>query len=159
MILAFEDCELSSFIRFGYSHEGKRYEITFLPILSEDEKKELETLNNMKGWQSELMGFKKEIELPKRFKLFSTTIDVSFDNKLLNEKHMYGFCDYGSCKIVLSDVEGETPLTNDRILDTFYHERTYAILDAMNETKLSNNEKFVDVFSKLLRQAIETSEY
>jgi hypothetical protein len=111
----------------------------------------------MKGWQSELMGFKKE--LPKRFKLFSTTIDVSFDNKLLNEKKMYGFCDYGSCKIVLSDVEGEIPLTKDRILDTFYHERTHAILDAMNETKLSNNEKFVDVFSKLLRQAIETSEY
>lgn len=34
LIVAFEETKLSSFIRFGYSHEGKRYEITFMPVTS-----------------------------------------------------------------------------------------------------------------------------
>jgi hypothetical protein len=35
----------------------------------------------------------------------------------------------------------------------------YAILDAMNEKDLNNNEKFVDLFAKLLRQSDETAEF
>lgn len=99
------------------------------------------------------------MKIPKRFKLFATTVNVVFDTQRLNDMGVYGLSDYGSSKIILSHSEGAELLTDDRILDTFYHERTHAILDAMNETELSSNEKFVDVFSKLLRQADESAEF
>lgn len=98
------------------------------------------------------------MKIPKTYKLFGTTINVVWDNERMNDLGRYGASDYGSCKVILSDTEGVHPLSEDRIVDTFYHERTHSILDAMNETELSKNEKFVDVFSKLLRQADESAE-
>ena len=98
------------------------------------------------------------MKIPKSYKLFGTTINVVWDNKRLNDKGMYGLSDYGRAEIVLSSVEGLEGLSEDRMLDTFYHERTHSILDAMNEPELGSNEKFVDVFSKLLRQADESAE-
>lgn len=98
------------------------------------------------------------MKIPKSYKLFGTTINVVWDNKRLNDKGMYGLSDYGRAEIVLSSVEGLEGLSEDRMLDTFYHERTHSILDAMNEQELGSNEKFVDVFSKLLRQADESAE-
>jgi 2-hydroxy-3-keto-5-methylthiopentenyl-1-phosphate phosphatase len=77
----------------------------------------------------------------------------------MNDRSNYGLSDYGKSEITLSTTQGTDELSNDRMMDTFYHERTHSILDMMTETDLSNNEKFVDVFSKLLRQADETSEF
>jgi len=99
------------------------------------------------------------MKVPKKYKLFNTTVNIIWDNKRLNDKGVYGLHDYGKSEIVLSTIEGVEKLSEDRIIDTFYHERTHSILDAMNEQELSNNERFVDVFSKLLRQSIETSKY
>lgn len=101
----------------------------------------------------------KNMKIPKRFKLFGTTMNIVWDNKRMNDVGAYGSHDYATCEITLSDKEGIDDLAEDRIMDTFYHERTHAILDAMNEVELSKNEKFVDVFSKLLRQAIESEEF
>lgn len=98
-------------------------------------------------------------KIPSKFKLFATTYNVIWDNKRLNDKQVYGLSDYSKSEITLSTTEGVTELSEDKIIDTFYHERTHAILDMMHERDLSNNEKFVDVFSKLLRQADETAEY
>jgi hypothetical protein len=42
---------------------------------------------------------------------------------------------------------------------TFLHELTHFILNAMGESELRGNEKFVDVFSGLLHQALVTMEY
>lgn len=97
--------------------------------------------------------------IPKSFKLFGTTWNVRVDDKHLNTVESYGQENYTTTEIILSTVSGMTELSEDRILDTYYHERTHAILDSMNERELSTNEKFVDVFSKLLRQADETAEY
>ena len=44
-------------------------------------------------------------------------------------------------------------------MDTFYHEKVHIILDTMGERELSQNEKFVDTFAKLLRQSDETANY
>lgn len=99
------------------------------------------------------------MKIPKSFKLFATTVNVVWDNRKLNSIGAYGAHDYGKSEIILSTEEGVDELSEDLIKDTFYHERTHAILDAMNESELSNNEKFVDVFSKLLRQSIETAEF
>ena len=45
------------------------------------------------------------------------------------------------------------------MLDTFYHEKVHIILDAMGEHTLSSEEKFVEVFSRLLRQSDESAEF
>jgi len=99
------------------------------------------------------------MKIPRKYKLFSTTVNVVWDNKRLNDKDMYGLSDYSKNEIILSTTDGLNKLSDDRIIDTFYHERTHSILDAMNETELSNNEKFVNVFSNLLRQADESAEF
>lgn len=99
----------------------------------------------------------KGLAIPKRFKLFASTIQVVFDNKRMNDMTNYGLAEYSEHKITLSDVHGVDPLSQDRILDTFYHEKVHMILDSMHERDLSANEKFVDVFAKLLRQSDETA--
>lgn len=97
--------------------------------------------------------------IPKQFKLFGSTIEVIFDNKYCNNKSLYGEASYSENKIILSNVDGVDDLSPDRILDTYYHEKVHLILDSMGETDLSKNEKFVEIFSKLLRQSDITSEY
>jgi hypothetical protein len=97
--------------------------------------------------------------IPISFKLFNTTYNIEFDNKRMNNEENYGICDYSTSKITLSTVHGVNELSQDKILDTYYHEKVHAILDMMHERDLSANEKFVDVFAKLLRQSIETEKY
>lgn len=99
------------------------------------------------------------MKIPKKFKLFGTTYKVIWNNKRMNDKEVYGLSDYSRSEITLSTTIGTEKLNEDKIMDTFYHERTHAILDMMNEKELSSNEKFVDVFSKLLRQADETAKF
>ncbi len=99
------------------------------------------------------------MKIPKKFKLFGSIIDVVWDNKRLNDKSLYGLSDYSRSEIILSTTHGAEDLSEDRIMDTFYHEKIHSILDAMNERELSENEKFVDVFSKLLRQSDESAEF
>lgn len=99
------------------------------------------------------------MKIPKKFKLFGTETHVVWDDEKLNNLNAYGLCDDSNCEITLCKKDGVKNLTDDRIADVFYHERTHAILNAMNEVELSSNEKFVDVFSKLLRQADESAEY
>lgn len=47
--------------------------------------------------------------------------------------------------------------TREQMLHAFYHELTHAVLDMLND-KLSHNEQFVDNFSGLLAQAMDTAE-
>lgn len=101
----------------------------------------------------------RKIKIPKRFKLFATTVNVVIDNKYLNNKNQYGEHDYSKSLITLSTVDGVNQLSKDRMLDCFYHERVHAILAMMREDTLNSNEKFVDTFAKLLRQSDETTEY
>jgi len=66
---------------------------------------------------------------------------------------------FSESKITLSTTHGVDKLSDDKILNTFYHEKVHAILDTMHERELSANEKFVDTFANLLRQSDETSKF
>jgi hypothetical protein len=99
------------------------------------------------------------MKIPKYFMLFATKIDVVFDNLRMNDKKQYGESDYSSSKITLSTTNGVDNLSEGKMLDTFYHEKVHMILDTMREDTLSGNEKFVDIFAKLLRQSDETAKY
>ena len=101
----------------------------------------------------------KRIKIPKSFKLFGTSYKIIWNNDRLNDREEYGLCDYSKSEIILSTTHGLNNLSEDKIMDTYYHEKVHAILDMMHERELSENEKFVDVFAKLLRQSDETSEY
>jgi len=99
------------------------------------------------------------MKIPKKFKLFGATINVVFDSKRMNDLESYGYAEYGKSLITLAEPNGFEELSEDKIIDTFYHEKVHIILDSMGEHKMSKNERFVDLFSKLLRQSDETSEY
>ncbi|MFZ7121764.1 MAG: hypothetical protein ACOWWH_12560 [Eubacteriaceae bacterium] len=99
------------------------------------------------------------MKIPKSFKLFGTTYNIIVDNKRMNDMKNYGLCEYSHSLITLSTTDGNLDLSEDKIIDTYYHEKVHAILDMMHERDLSDNEKFVDIFSKLLRQADETEEF
>jgi hypothetical protein len=97
--------------------------------------------------------------IPCGFKLFATTIHVVFDNKRMDDLKAYGYWHPSESTITLALKDGLTPIPDDKVMDSFYHEKVHAVLDTMHEYKLSSNEKFVDTFAKLLRQADETAEY
>ncbi len=99
------------------------------------------------------------MKIPKKFKLFGSTIKVIFDNEKLKTEQCIGLSEYNKCQITLTTENTKSKLSQDVIINTFYHEKVHMILDMMHENKMSNNEQFVDVFSKLLRQADETAEY
>jgi hypothetical protein len=99
------------------------------------------------------------MKIPKSFKLFATEIKVEFDNVRMNNQDTYGICDYTQSKILLASTVGIDKVSECQIKNTFYHEKVHAILNAMQEHKLNSNEKFVELFSKLLRQSDETAEY
>lgn len=44
-------------------------------------------------------------------------------------------------------------------IHTFLHELVHCILAYMNESKLNDNEKFVDLFGGMLHQILKTSKY
>lgn len=93
------------------------------------------------------------------FKLFASTIKVVWDNKGMNDRERYGESCFSNQTITMSHTHGLDPLSKDKVLDTFYHERVHMILDHMKEHDLSRNEKFVDTFAKLLRQSDETIQF
>lgn len=97
------------------------------------------------------------MKIPKKFKLFNTVVDVIFNDSKCNEERAFGISDNVKSEITLCNVYAGKNLSKDVVLDTLYHERTHQILDAMGEYELSKNEKFVDIFSKLQRQADETA--
>lgn len=99
------------------------------------------------------------MKIPKRFKLFSSIINIEYHSDELSNISALGDCSYIDNQIRLCSVYKGSQVTDSSITDTFYHEKVHVILDSMGEHELSKNEKFVEVFSKLLRQSIDTEEF
>ena len=99
------------------------------------------------------------MKIPKSFKLFGTTINVVFDSKKLDKDGSIGLAENLKSLITLTDISKGSQINKDVVIDSFYHEKVHMILDAMREYKLSGDEKFVEVFSRLLRQSDESAEY
>jgi len=99
------------------------------------------------------------MKIPKRFKVFASTINVDFDSERLSNEGFLGDCNFNDNQInICSEYRGRK-VTECSTVDTFYHEKIHIILDAMGEDELSKNEKFVEVFARLLRQSDESSEF
>lgn len=70
----------------------------------------------------------------------------------------YGHWNGSKCSILLAKTAGGDELSEERKAQTFFHELTHAVLDAMGEDKLNENEQFIDAFSNLFYQALKTME-
>ncbi len=96
-------------------------------------------------------------EIPKTFRVAGMTHTVVF------EKHKHGDSGFGEVtypdnKIVLFAAMDGVPICRDQMIQTFWHEATHAILQAMGEGELNRNEKFVCCFSSLLNELMQSAE-
>lgn len=95
------------------------------------------------------------MKIPKTFQLMGKTIKVEFSDLLLTDHNITGA--QKGCKILVQRDSNQTGLGPQEIEHTFLHELVHCILNAMNEDELRKNEKFVDIFSGLLQQVLNTS--
>lgn len=97
--------------------------------------------------------------IPKQFKLLGHTITV----RVIGQRDWDALCDdYDIVDAVGCWRHSDYAIVllrqpRSKLLHTFAHELTHAVLDMMND-KLSYNEKWVDQFGGLLAQAMDTAE-
>lgn len=99
------------------------------------------------------------IKIPSRLKLLGQTILVKYVDSLNDENDADGRAVYRKNVIEIQKNNGGITRPTEMQEHTFLHELTHFILNAMGESELRGNEKFVDVFSGLLHQALVTMEY
>jgi len=104
------------------------------------------------------------MRVPKRFKLYAQTIEVSYDTKACIESDCYGLTIFNRNKILLKPGTKEEPRSKQQIEKTFYHELIHWILFFSTpahdkEFDLYRDEGLVDTIANLLQQAVNTMEY
>jgi len=98
------------------------------------------------------------MKIPSSFQLMGQTITVEFDPNLIFEDDARGIAKFRQNKIILVSKDNEKrPAT--QIEQAFCHELVHWILEKMNEMKLCDDEKFVEVFGSLLHQALSTGTF
>ena len=107
------------------------------------------------------------IEIPKSFQLLGHTYTVEISEKLYEDEDIYGDCDIEKKLIRLQQVGSVTRLdrktkktdtvviTDEDLLDTFYHELVHVILYSMGEYKLHNDERFVGLMGRCLMESLK----
>lgn len=97
------------------------------------------------------------MDIPKKFQIGGQTYTVRINEKQCNDLNAAGAYKTGSNQIVLRKLIDSTTLyPKSQIEQTFLHELVHVILYAMNEMKLFEDEKFVDLFATFLHQALTT---
>lgn len=101
--------------------------------------------------------------IPVSFHLHGFTIPVSFDAKQTVEHDVIGSANYTDGHKIklapLSDKAGFSFISPQQQSQVFCHELVHMILKHMGETRLCNDERFVDLFGNLLYQALSTFRY
>lgn len=106
----------------------------------------------------------KKFKIPKDFILFGSKYFVSLEKDLYEKENCYGISDSDARTIkiqakgtVKKEFEEDgikkssiVEITDETIVETFYHELFHIILDAIGEDILSENEKFVNIMGKAM---------
>jgi hypothetical protein len=104
----------------------------------------------------------KIFRIPKEFTLFGSKYVVVIEDDLFSKEDCYGFADDDMKKIKLQKkgiatkikeengvkTESQIDVTDEVIIETFYHELCHIIFDALGEEELSANEKLVNMMGK-----------
>lgn len=106
----------------------------------------------------------KHFKIPSKFSILGIEHKVIFDEDVCKKASAYGLFVSNPKTVYLTkklwyDNETFALLNDDAIAQTFWHEIVHAILKAMNEDELFENEKFVDIFAGMIYQVIKSSEY
>jgi hypothetical protein len=96
------------------------------------------------------------MKIPSRFNLFGHTIQVTWHDDLFIRSSNVGEAHYGFNEIKLDTMDGKPESYKSQV---FAHELLHIIFNQMGECDLRDNEKFIDIFSSLLVQAIDSMEY
>jgi len=99
------------------------------------------------------------MKIPKRFKLFGSTVHVAFVEQLNMDDSARGMSSFRRQSISIQPSSKSWPRSKESIEQTYCHEIVHHILTALSEDDLSANEKFVDTFASALHQVLTTAEY
>jgi hypothetical protein len=117
----------------------------------------------------------KKFRIPREFTLFGHQYVVLIEEDLFEKENCYGIADDDLKRIRIQKkkrvfkLDGFdknkkrkkvfVELTDEVIIETFYHELSHIILDAIGEEKLSHNEKLVNMIGKSLLEIYLTSKF
>lgn len=104
-----------------------------------------------------------DLIIPIQFELINNLIKVEMEDKAvlrsLQDRNMYGEANYTKNQITINNTIDNEPIDRIKQVETFYHEKVHFILDAMGEHDMRVNEKFVDLFARLLLQSDMSAVY
>lgn len=95
----------------------------------------------------------RKLVIPKNFKCIGFDINVRYSKEPMEDR---GYEYFDRQEIVIAPESEDYP--RQQVEQSFLHEVTHFILDCMEQEKLSKDEKFVNLFSSLLYQALTTQE-
>lgn len=98
------------------------------------------------------------MDIPKSFQLHGQTIDVVYDKQLTNGTDARGMSRFRENRIQLQPSTDSVPTPATMQEQTFCHELIHYLLFHA-ESKLNEDEKFVNLMGNLLHQALSTMEY
>ena len=115
----------------------------------------------------------KKIKIPSEFTLFGHRYKVVIIKDLFETEECYGSADDDLKIIKLQDtgsvirryeedgesIEDPMIITEETLVETFFHEVVHIILDASGELELSKNERFVNMMGKAWLEIYLTSNY
>ena len=120
------------------------------------------------------MNDPKKFRIPKEFTLFGHKYSVVLEDDLFSKQDCYGMADDDTkiiniqkcgnfVKIRTGDLENksavEVKVTDEVMIETFYHELIHIILYALGEDDLSEKEKFVNMLGKAMLEIYLSSKY
>ena len=97
------------------------------------------------------------MKIPTKFKVYDSEVKVILSPDLIKDFQCSGQYFDSSSTIKLQTVNEVFDIYNQEI--SFVHELIHCLLESIGEYKLSQNEKFVELFARVLKQAINTMEY
>lgn len=115
-----------------------------------------------------------DFRIPKSFVLLGHKYKIVQVPDLLAEEDVYGDEDYSGRQIRIQPkamVPSEythprkgpqscvIEVTDEQVIDTYFHETFHAILDSIGEEELSENEKFVNLVAKAMLEIYLSSDY
>ena len=101
----------------------------------------------------------RDISIPVQISLGGSMWSVGFDNKLCEDLRVYGRCGPSQTRIVLGNTAEGQLISEEKLQSVYMHELVHAILHTIGEDELYTNEKFIDMFSQTLCQALRTAVY
>lgn len=93
--------------------------------------------------------------IPSSFKIYDREITVEIVEDLADAAGLLGLADFDENKIKLQSVKSGVCDEQSQI-ETFYHELVHLLLFAIEEQKLTKDERFVSLFARVLKQSLST---